>query len=831
MTENKSFFEKTYKGFFAPTPKRTPQRDLYLDREELAVLRQIPHAPVDELIRETHPNLPNREGKTPLMCAATSCDLQSTQLLLQAKADVNAQDNEGNTPLMCMPSEYRYKDEAVFELLLTAKADPYIPNQAGGTVLEVMSQRGNGSFFEILVRHQSSFPPGQETTVLSWLLRDFNNRNHLNERGIPPHILMAECMKQGTIPYSELFRLLLQKGALPAHLEPSLHQVCFSGSFLEHLWAHSYALEDAVVSTSCTTSFPPGLDKLIREYLFTFHGEESRATRRARAQSADDGSDGSPLPTAPPPKRPLRHLVSSAHARALNERDADGRTAFMRLAVTGSLFERAALVHLLTEGLDLTIRDRSGMTALMCAAEAGNSYLIQYVFLLKLEFESYPQEIDPDEYGVVVNTEEGMLFGIFTLFQNQTGCNKWITSKSSPVMALTQFRAQCQQESRVDVNAADHEGRTALMHAVTNGCLAAVFLILLAKGLQIDARDQHGFTALMLAAEKGHFEIVIALLLAGADANAADLNGTTAMMLAIQHGHTDVVSALVFAKGLNPHARDRDGMTACMHAARGGHLEIVKLLLSNTVQQMETLLGFAFKYAQEMGEHRRQFTYQDQGKVVGIHQRHMGPRGLVRDRSLVNMQGPGGVTALMLAARGGHGLMVNYLLSLEEIEIDAIDHLGRTALMYAAENGGKAIFNLLVEKGADPHLQDRYGKTAAQWLETAAEAAENDESWQMALIFAEDEKEDGAEYGDGGLPAEVPSSSAPAPALVPAAAPAPALAPAPAVIPAAAAANMPSVATVQAALFLSVPAGRAPRNPLIFLQEQAQAASEHCVIL
>jgi ankyrin repeat protein len=61
----------------------------------------------------------------------------------------------------------------------------------------------------------------------------------------------------------------------------------------------------------------------------------------------------------------------------------------------------------------------------------------------------------------------------------------------------------------------------------------------------VEAADQYGWTALMLAAMKGYTATVNAL--AGtynANVDAVDQNGKTALMWAAENGHTDTVNAL-----------------------------------------------------------------------------------------------------------------------------------------------------------------------------------------------------------------------------------------------------------------------------------------------
>jgi hypothetical protein len=67
---------------------------------------------------------------------------------------------------------------------------------------------------------------------------------------------------------------------------------------------------------------------------------------------------------------------------------------------------------------------------------------------------------------------------------------------------------------------------------------------LLAEKINIDARDASGRTALMLAVLQGQKEAVNTLLAAGADPNAADASGTTPLQAALAGAHSAIAVAL-----------------------------------------------------------------------------------------------------------------------------------------------------------------------------------------------------------------------------------------------------------------------------------------------
>ena len=73
-----------------------------------------------------------------------------------------------------------------------------------------------------------------------------------------------------------------------------------------------------------------------------------------------------------------------------------------------------------------------------------------------------------------------------------------------------------------------------LIEATSNGDLEMVQL-LLENGANIEARDQRGETALMMAIRKDDLEMVQLLLEHGANIEARDQRGETALMIAVYY--------------------------------------------------------------------------------------------------------------------------------------------------------------------------------------------------------------------------------------------------------------------------------------------------------
>ena len=100
-------------------------------------------------------------------------------------------------------------------------------------------------------------------------------------------------------------------------------------------------------------------------------------------------------------------------------------------------------------------------------------------------------------------------------------------------------------ENGADVN--EHElftRTTALIEAAKNGHADCVNVLLLAKDVDVDARERDGYTALIISAEKGYVNIVTQLLAKGADVNAKTNGGVTALWIATHEGHNNIVKIL-----------------------------------------------------------------------------------------------------------------------------------------------------------------------------------------------------------------------------------------------------------------------------------------------
>ncbi len=107
---------------------------------------------------------------------------------------------------------------------------------------------------------------------------------------------------------------------------------------------------------------------------------------------------------------------------------------------------------------------------------------------------------------------------------------------------LTLLREQLHSAGIDVVNARDEYGDTALIVAARNGRTGIVKELLQVKGIEVNARREHGKTALMHAAKNGKIEMVKNLLnVPGIDLDVIDKYGKSALVYAEEEAHTEIV--------------------------------------------------------------------------------------------------------------------------------------------------------------------------------------------------------------------------------------------------------------------------------------------------
>lgn len=264
-------------------------------------------------------------------------------------------------------------------------------------------------------------------------------------------------------------------------------------------------------------------------------------------------------------------------------------------------------------------------------------------------------------------------------------------------------------KQRVDVNAAEADGTTALHWAAHWNDLETVDLLLKA-GANAKATNRYGASPLSEAVANGSGApgsgaLIERLLKSGADPDTLSApQGETVLMAAARVGNVEAVKILL-DHGAYPDARETfRGQTALMWAASEGHPEVIKLLVAKGA--------------------------------------NINARSSDRDTTPPKMEAGtpaapiarGGLSALHFAARQGQMAAAKALIE-GGGDINQKDSDGNNALIVALLNSHYDFAQLLIDSKADPNVANKDGRTA---LYTAVEM--HDADWSPLPVRRVEDK-------------------------------------------------------------------------------------------
>lgn len=258
-------------------------------------------------------------------------------------------------------------------------------------------------------------------------------------------------------------------------------------------------------------------------------------------------------------------------------------------------------------------------------------------------------------------------------------------------------------EAGGDAGAAEPDGSTALLWAV-HGDSYETAQLLLDAGADPNGANDLGATPLWAAGQNGSARMTDLLLAAGADANLALLAGETPVMVAARAGAADVVDRLAGA-GADLDGRGTRGQTALMWAAAQGHPAVVETLIAHGAD----LHARSDVWSQWMGAppHSRNNREIPHGAntalLFAVRAGDLeSARRLVEAGADVNDADAWGVSAVTLAAHGGHAELLEFLLDREADPNGST--AGFAALHEAVMRNDVRAARALLEAGADPNV-------------------------------------------------------------------------------------------------------------------------------
>jgi len=276
----------------------------------------------------------------------------------------------------------------------------------------------------------------------------------------------------------------------------------------------------------------------------------------------------------------------------------------------------------------------------------------------------------------------------------------------------------------VDANASQGDGMTALHWATYKDDLQMAQMLLYAgaktgAGLRLNA-----MTPLFFASQNGSPRMVDLLLKSGADVNASIRTGATPLMFAARSGNSEVVK-LMLDKGADPNARETGrGETALMFAAASNRPEVIKVLMAHGAKPTLStkVIDIAGRNAAARGTRgaapQATVTPAPQAQAAQPGQQPLrgargggGGGGSGADERTPAVETMGGMTPLLFAARQGHFAAVKALLD-GGADINGVNAGDKTSpLLIASINGHFDLAKWLLENGASPTLASTGGAT------------------------------------------------------------------------------------------------------------------------
>ena len=407
----------------------------------------------------------------------------------------------------------------------------------------------------------------------------------------------------------------------------------------------------------------------------------------------------------------------------------------------------------LSEGIDVNEKNHNGMTALMNAAmhndnpevirvlvgagakvnsvnmnSSGNTALI---FAAMYNTPDVLKALLDNEADITITNADGKIAYDFAQ-NNEKLKDSDVISALEVKKPLTygEFLDHCKtdslddildtlNDSELDVNSLDENGRNALMFACM-GNNSDVIGELIQRTNDINAQDKQGNTALMFACDSNNADAVNALLDSGADISITNQNGFAAIVFAMDNnslkdteiiprltpkpsddefielcrtGSAEEITKAVNA-GANIKAENSKGQTPLMIAAQNNTPEIISLLLD---------LGSDINHVDSMGNTALTLSFMSE------HEENMNM--LIDYGADADIQNNAGYNALMMSAKTKSIDTVMKLLEITS-DVNARNNAGDTALSLASVENNADVVNAILEAGANINSQNNNGTTA-----------------------------------------------------------------------------------------------------------------------
>lgn len=469
------------------------------------------------------------DGYTALTHAVEQGQLQATETLIKAGADVNSKNNRDETLLFTalVGKTEALQGERLYSWVVDAKRRLIRTQKHKATPLQV-------KMYDLLIKKLTA--AGSRLTDIEEL-----------------QVATDECLSPRSIGNKS--EIALKCSGIGAHLDMQDKK---------GYTALMYAVENDDPQTA-RLLIDAGVNVNTRDYHYhttafhraSTHGIHVELLRLLERQGADINAKNKKGFT------PLMAAISSLHF--VSNKNNDSRTKIEEIVKT-----------ILNLGADVDMKDEHGQTALTLARKSENTYIIN----LLTKAGSKDQKSALLARHIRPNTMRALIKAGLDINQQN------VTGETALMLAVKTGKAE-RVNILIDAGAnpdlQDKKGRTPLRYAAQRN-FGDIVTLLLKAGANPDIQDKSGFTALM----KASLEPAASLINAGANVNLTTDSGESALYIQAASSKPDLffmeqkaklVEKLITAGANNIDYVNRHGTTALMRSVQNGYPQVAKVLI------------------------------------------------------------------------------------------------------------------------------------------------------------------------------------------------------------------------------------------------------------
>ena len=638
------------------------------------------------------------DGSTVLHFASRNSNQEVVEFLLKLnEISVNATDNLNQTPLMHACYDGGRLDN--IKMLMQNGADIQASNSNGLTVIHFASRNSNQEVVEFLLKSNKI---------------SVNAADNLNKTP-----LMYACYDGGRL---DNIKRLIQNGADIQARDSNGSTVLHFASALSNQEVVEFLLNLNEISVNAINHFSQ--TPLIYA---CYDGGRLDNIKMLRQNGADiqasisNGSTVLHFASCDSNQEVVEFLLKSNEI-SVNATNNLNQTPLMHACYDGGRLDNIKM--LIQNGADIQASNSNGLTVIHFASRNSNQEVVE--FLLKSDKISVNAADNLNRTPLMYACcDGGRLDNIKILIQNgadiyardNNGSTVLHCASASSNQEVVEFLLKL---NKISVNATNHFNQTPLMHACVDGDRLDKIKMLLKNGANIQARDYYGSTVLHIASRNSKQEVVEFLLkLNEISVNATDnLNITPLMDACSNSGHLDNIKMLI-QNGADIQASSSIGSTVLHFASALSNQEVIEFLLKSNEISVNATDNF--------NQTPLMYACYDGGRLDNI-------KMLIQNGADTQASCSNGSTVLHFASRNSNQEVVEFLLNLKEISVNATDYLNQTPLMYACCDGGRLDnIKMFRQNGADIQASSSNGSTVLHF----ASASSNQEIVEFLLKLNE----------------------------------------------------------------------------------------------